>query len=132
MAGGDEYSPGGWGPPRTQISRRFGVVEDQQPAVALTQFVPQELDSFGLLGGLGDVQPASQGDELSGDCGRFLGGDPPDQVIVAGVFVGVFEGELGLADTGQSMNCLCLALTWPQLVRGAGWRGAGRAVCRVQ
>ena len=53
-----------------------------------------------------DVQsePVGQRDQLGWDQCRLFGVDPPDDVVLRGVSVGVFDGQLGLADPAHAVK----------------------------
>ena len=110
MTGRDQHPTGAGRPPGAQLHRLFGVVEHQQPAVPLPEGVPQRTDGLGLVGRLGEAEPAGKRGQLGGDRGGLLGGHPPDQVVVGAVTVGVLERELGLAHPTQPMQRLRLNL----------------------
>jgi hypothetical protein len=59
---------------------------------------------------LGQVEPAGQRDQLARNRRWLLGGNPPGQVVVAGVAVGVLDGQLGLANPAQPAQRLRLGL----------------------
>lgn len=68
------------------------------------QLIQQHRHRLGLVGRLGDAEPAGQRGQLASDGGGLVGGDPPDQVVVAGVPVAVLQGQLGLADPAQPVD----------------------------
>jgi len=96
-----------------QVGGLLGVVEDQQPAVAPAQLVKQRLEGLSLLGRVGQAKPPGEGDQLPGNGERLLGRDPPDQVVVGLVAVGVLDGELGLADPAEPLHRLGLTPLGP-------------------
>ena len=109
-AGRDDHMPGDTGrqrpgrQPRPDVLGPVGVIEDQQPSRHVAQpVVHQRLQRLGVSGRV-QAQPGGQGGELIRDRGGLLGGDPPHQVIVAGVGVGVFGGQLGLADPAHPVH----------------------------
>ena len=52
---------------------------------------------------LGEEEGAGEGGEVGGEGDGVFGAEPPDEVVVGEVTVGVFEGELGFADPTKSM-----------------------------
>jgi hypothetical protein len=83
----------------------LGVVVDQQPAVPPAQLVKQHTELGVLVAEFGQAQPQSQPSQPAGNSQRLFGRHPPDQVVVGRVPVGVLDGELGLADPTQPMDC---------------------------
>ena len=51
-----------------------------------------------------EVGELVEGGELVGDQSRGLGVDPPDQVVIGGVAVGVLGDQLGLADPAHPVH----------------------------
>ena len=84
----------------------FGVVEDQEPPVPVTQFGEQPVDGVGHRGRGRHIQPGGQPGELIGDEHRLLGVDPPHQVVVGGEPVRVLDRQLGLAHPAQPVQRL--------------------------
>ncbi len=90
-----------------QLDRVVGVVEDQQPA--LVGLAPAQCVAGGL-GSLGhvvtDAQAQSDRQVRHGAVQQLglLGGDPPDDVVVGHVAVGVLDGELCLPDAAEAVQ----------------------------
>ena len=84
----------------------FGVVEDQQPPVPVTQLGQHPVHHLGGDRVGGQPQPGGQTEELLGDKHRLFGVDPPHQVVIVGVPVRVFDDQLGLADATQPVQGL--------------------------
>jgi hypothetical protein len=61
-----------------------------------------------LFRGVRQAEQARQRDQLPRDGQRLVGGDPPDQVVVSLVAVGVFDRELGLAHPAKAVERLGL------------------------
>ncbi len=74
----------------------------------MCQPAPHGLDDEALvwLVFFAQVEGGGQGGIVGGQCGRFFGADPPDEVVVGGVAVGVFDGQLGLAHAAQAVDGL--------------------------
>jgi hypothetical protein len=82
----------------------LGVVEYQQPPVPTGELGQDRGDLFGLLQLHGQAQPGRERGQPGRRHQRRLGRHPPDQVIVAGVPVGILQRQLALADPTQPMG----------------------------
>jgi hypothetical protein len=95
------------GQPLPQVTRPFGIVENQQPPLQLSQLPhhhrPYRVERYA---GLDATQLGPQGSELLPDQLGLLSIDPPSQVISPGEPVRVLDRQLGLPDTTHPMQGL--------------------------
>ena len=92
------------GQPRRDIGDSIRIIEDQQPPRHAAQLIADLIAQRIRIGGRLQAQPGRQGRELTVDQRRLFGRDPPHQVIVTGMGVGVLGGQLGLADPAQTAH----------------------------
>lgn len=87
-----------------QVLCPVGIVEDQQPAVVAVQPASDRVDGGALFRLLPfrQAQGAGQRGVVGGEHGRFLAAQPPDQVEVLRMAVGVLHRRLGLANAAAA------------------------------
>jgi hypothetical protein len=105
VARGDQHpaDAGSW----QEVSQVVGlgrVVEHQQPALPPGQRLTDGLRERGevALARLSDAERFGQGGIIFKQARRLLGAQPPDEIEIAGVAVGVFERKLGLTDAAHA------------------------------
>jgi hypothetical protein len=109
VAAGDQQVAGAVRQPWCEVITILGIVEDQQPSSGPAQVCTQRLHRVGCgRPGRGQAQLVvlGQGGQMVTDQFRLLGGDPPDDVVLAGESVGVLQSELGLSDAAHPVQCL--------------------------
>src|ERR1035438_9502991 len=107
VAGGNEHLTRSTGHVLTNDGGVLRIIEDQQP-IGMRATEPECVQD-GVHGDLGilallDFQSARKRKKRSSDKAFFVGGNPPNQLIVRLIPAGVLSCELALADPAEPMQ----------------------------
>ncbi len=108
VAGGDQDVSAGFGDVGLDGLGVGGVVENQEPVVAVAELIADgeaRVLDVSVTGG-DCAELLGKGEVEAGERVGFGGGEPPDDVVFTQVSVGVFEGELGLTDAAGTADGL--------------------------
>jgi len=103
-SGGDQNVSGSAGPVSGDVLRTLGVVEDDQPVRAGSELREQLVHAVGGDAVVRQAESSGEAAELLGDQHWLLCVDPPHDLVVVREAVSVFDGQLSLADSTESVK----------------------------